>query len=398
MIAPWLCLGPLALAAPPELAVEDFRFDGPLGSQGARIERVGRNHFKVTLAAAPHQPGWPNKLQFEILRHALGNTLQVDVAFAGGKGMPFNEYHHSFSYDGVTWQPVHWQRGYRESPQADTLVFPAFTADRVFVGHQVPMSYEDSVALIAQWRRSRLVSVTDLGRSLGGRLLQRVTITDPDSPLPPARRWVHYFSQQHPGEHNAQWRMVGIVDWLLSDEAADLRRRSICHFILFMSPDAPSHGWYRVNAQGVDMNRSYRAAGSSPEQAHEAYLCQRDLEALMASEAPVTTLWAMHTWGGIVEPLLTPGPEIGTAVGPWTELRDLMDRFDPADLVKTLAVRGDNTPGATTWTAGPHEQFGLTAILCEGAAVLDTKERNLASGQVIIKALDQYYRTPRPER
>ena len=46
-----------ATAGTPELAVEDFDFGGgPLGSEGATLERVGPNHFRVTLAAAPNQP------------------------------------------------------------------------------------------------------------------------------------------------------------------------------------------------------------------------------------------------------------------------------------------------------------------------------------------------------
>ena len=42
-------------AAAGELSVDDFSFDGPSGSQGATIERVGQSHFKVTLG---HAPGW----------------------------------------------------------------------------------------------------------------------------------------------------------------------------------------------------------------------------------------------------------------------------------------------------------------------------------------------------
>ena len=37
-----------------ELTVEDFALDGPSGSQGASIERIGPNHFRV---ARPADPG-----------------------------------------------------------------------------------------------------------------------------------------------------------------------------------------------------------------------------------------------------------------------------------------------------------------------------------------------------
>ena len=50
----------------PDLSVEDFTFEGPLGSEGTTIERVEKNHFKVTLGSAPGHPDWNNKLQFTI--------------------------------------------------------------------------------------------------------------------------------------------------------------------------------------------------------------------------------------------------------------------------------------------------------------------------------------------
>jgi hypothetical protein len=257
------------------------------------------------------------------------------------------------------------------------------------------MAYEDMVAKMEQWGGHPHATVHVLGKSLGGRNVYRLEVTDPQSPHPVGNRWVHYVANQHPGEHNAQWRMVGMVDWLLSDEGADCRRRSICHFVLMTSPDGPTHGWYRVNAQGVDMNRSYRVEGSDREQqAHEAYLVQSDLEKLMASDAPVTDVWSMHTWGGIVEPILLPGPEMGDRLAPWTALRDAIERHDVADLVKPLkAARRKNQP--TYWDCGPHTQFGVTAVLCEGAGVLDSKQKNLDSGGVLMRGIADYYQGTR---
>ena len=184
-----------------------------------------------------------------------------------------------------------------------------------------------------------------------------------------------------------------MIDWLLSDEGADFRRRSICHFLPIMSPDGPSNGWYRVNAQGVDMNRSYFSSGSDKErQAHEAYIVQRDLEALMASDAPVTSLWSMHTWGGPVEPILVPGPEVGSAVGPWEELKELLLKADPKQLVEPLKTRPTPTGSKNTWNEGPHVQFGISNVLCEGAGGWTSKEDCLQSGVVLMKGLSEYYR------
>lgn len=375
------------------LSVEDFKFDGPHGSAGARISEVTENHFEVELAAAPNQPGWPNKLNFEIIDNAKGNDLILDVSFDGGPGMSFNEYFQSWSYDRESWHPVLWERGHDESPQEDRLVFDEFEEDRVFVGTQLPLSFEEAERMLEEWDRHPDATLHTVGESLQGRPLYRLEITSSNSDIPRSERWVHYMANQHPGEHNSQWRMAGVAEWLLSEEGRQARENSIVHLILYMSPDASHHGWYRVNEEGVDMNRSYSPTGANEdEQAHEAYFWQRDLEAIMASEAPVTTIWAMHTWQGLVEPLLRRGPEFGERVGPWTELRDRLLEADTDSLIKPLALReGESSYGNVSWSDGPNHQFGMTAILCEGGSHLYTKEENKSSGRAIIEALTSFY-------
>jgi hypothetical protein len=118
----------------------------------------------------------------------------------------------------------------------------------------------------------------------------------------------------------------------------------------------------------------------------------------MASEAPVTTIWAIHTWGGIVEPRLVPGPEIGAELGPWTDFKEALRRADRLGLVEPLVVAEGSSNGTVTWTAGPHAQFGITAVLCEGGAVLHTRRLNQESGVAIIKAVDRYYKGTKAPR
>ncbi len=389
-----------ALAA--ELNAEDFKFDGPLGSHGTTIQKISRNHFKVTLGQAQQHKSWSNKLQFQITKNARGNDLKLDVVYPGGTSMPFNEYFYSWSYDGLQWQPIQWQTKNKDTKIGDSLMFPTFEQDTVYVGHQVPMSHEDVVAMVEGWKRNPHVKVHVIGKSLGGRDIYRIEISDSKSTVARRQRWGHYFSNQHPGEHNSQWRMVGMIDWLLGETGADFRRRSVCHFVLMISPDAPSHGWYRINQQGVDMNRTYRPEGAdAKEQAHEAYLAQKDFEQIMASETPITSNWAMHTWGGQVETIVYPGPEMkdtsATGLGPWTRLRDLIEQFDEQDLHKPLGGRTSLGNLSTSWGNAPQRQFGITSFLCEGGGGIFTKEENLASGVVLIKSLAAYYKGSKPD-
>ena len=373
-----------------ELSVEDFKFDGPLGSQGTTIEKIGRNHFKVAPGHAPEHPDWANMVQFEITQHARGNSLRLDVEFPHDTPhYLFNDYSYSWSYDMENWHPVHWKNYQVTKRGSDVLVFPTFEKDNVYFGHQAPFTYEHLQQLIEKQKSNPFVTVENIGESLGGKTLYRLVLTDASVT---DKKWVHFFINQHPGEHYSHYRMLGMFEWLLSKEGRDYLKKSINHFVFFMSPDAPQHGWYRVNAQGVDMNRSYRAEGSSKsEQTHEGYLCQLDLEQLMQSENPVTDLWAMHTWGGAVETIMLPGPEIGNTLGQWTDFRQRIIDNDADLLIEPLKITTLEGKGVSHWNNGPHIQFGITTYLCEGAGNFYTKVENLQSGAVLMKSIAEYY-------
>lgn len=388
-------LAPAVAALGGELSAADFSFNEALGSEGARIEKLGPGHFRVILAPAPGHPEWSNMLQFVILRNAKGSRLRLDLGAAGNEtGM---RSFCSWSYDGKHWRPIRRTRIKEGTKTVTALVFPEFTEDRVLVGGEVPMSYEDHVALLRQFEKHPHATLHRLGKSPRGRELWRLTVTDPGGPHPIGKRWVHHVVNQHCYEYNAQWRIVGMIRWLLSDEGADCRKRQICHFVVMMNVDGPSAGYGRVNTQGIDMNRSYSAGGTDQaKQAREAYLVQKDMEALMASGPPITTTWSMHTWSGPkVEIMLRPGPEMGASVGAWTELRDAIRRNDTRGQFKPLRVL-TSPLSPTHWCSGTHKQFGLSAFCCEGGGDIYSKEETLRTGAVLMKSLAEYYRGTRP--
>jgi len=61
-------------------------------------------------------------------------------------------------------------------------------------------------------------------------------------------------------------------------------------------------------------------------------------------------------------------------------------------LVKPLALRKEPKYNSTSWSDGPHKQFGITAFLCEGAGNIYTKEENMASGAVLLKSVVEYWK------
>jgi hypothetical protein len=300
------------------------------------------------------------------------------------------EYNYSWSYNEIDWQPLFWETA---DKTRNTFLFSTFTEDAVYVGHQVPLSYNKLERMIHTWSADPRVTVHTIGHSLGGRAIYRLEMTNPASAVAHADRWAHYITYPHPGEHNAQWRMIGMLEWLLDDkEAQSVLDRTVFHFVLLMSPDGPAHGWYRVNAQGIDMNRSYCLPESdAAQQPHEAHVCQQDLEQLMQCEPHITSVWNMHTWPGIVEPIVYPGPEFASSLGDWTMLRDALEQYNEQQYVKPLRLADVPQGIPEGWNGGPQRQFGITGVLCEGGGALVTKEANKAAGRVLIRGIAAYY-------
>lgn len=153
--------------------------------------------------------------------------------------------------------------------------------------------------MLNEWQNSPCLTIRTVGKSIEGRDLIRIEITSPKKEIPCKKRWVHYVTNQHGAENNARWRIAGMINWLLSEEAAEVRERNLFHFAVMMNPDGPANGWPRTNAEGVDMNRTYRVCGADKTaQTHEGYVFQKDLEDLMDSDESITSMWNMHNCTG----------------------------------------------------------------------------------------------------
>ncbi|MDD4102480.1 MAG: SUMF1/EgtB/PvdO family nonheme iron enzyme [Kiritimatiellae bacterium] len=393
----------LAVAAPfrdvpNTLSASDFSFDGPLGSRGATVEKLGHDHFRVNLTTAPGSSDWSNMCQFMITNNAVGAAPMVEFAdytvwaTSGGNEKSGMRRFGSWSYDMQEWHPLLPVNVNNKA----TLVFPAFTQNTVYFGGEVPMAYETMLELIDGWQAHPDVTVTNIGTSVEGRAIYRVTVTAAESPYTLAQRWGHHFVNQHCYEYNAQWRIASMLDWFLSEAAASYRQKHVGHFVLQMNVDGAHNGFGRVNCEGIDMNRSYSTNGWADNLTTESRAVQKDLEQLAASATGIVTTWSMHTWEGRqTESMVRPGPEMGTTQGPWTEFRDILQGNDPNNLFKVLYnVTSPLTPA--TWTSGTHGQFGNTAFCIEGAGNLYSHAEVLETGRVLMQSLMEYYKGVKP--
>ena len=61
----------------------------------------------------------------------------------------------------------------------------------------------------------------------------------------------------HPGETPASYLVDGLLSYLVSEEAAELRKRTIFRVVPMLNPDGVALGHYRRDARGDDLNRQY---------------------------------------------------------------------------------------------------------------------------------------------
>ncbi len=379
-----------------ELTVQNFRFDGEYGSEGAEIERLGKNHFRIQVSKVPKNQSWTNMVQFIIDKNAKGNSLRIDIG--GHTNETGLRKFVSWSHDQENWSPVLRETREHEGVKTTSLIFPEFKEDIVYVGGEVPLSYEHCVRLLKKYEKHPHATLISIGKSLRGRDLYRLTITDPESPVPVEKRWAHHFVNLHCYEYNAQWRMIGMIDWLLSEEAVDSRQRHVWHFVVQMNVDGASAGFGRVNSQGIDLNRSYSHKGSNSQtQAYEAFLVQRDLEDLVASDTSITTACEMHTWDGPkVDPMMRPGKDMAARGKDWTGIREALKKYDSRNQFSSMIKLPEDQLSPTHWCSGTFMQFGVTAVCFEGGGDIYHLSETLHTGKVIVQAYTDFYSGTRP--
>jgi hypothetical protein len=99
-----------------------------------------------------------------------------------------------------------------------------------------------------------------IGKSVEGRDLHLLTITDleSESAAPPPTVWL--MCRQHAWETGTSFVGEGAIRFLLSDDAASLRRSLVFKILPMMDPDGCARGGVRFNRNGYDVNRNWDSA------------------------------------------------------------------------------------------------------------------------------------------
>jgi murein tripeptide amidase MpaA len=173
-----------------------------------------------------------------------------------------------YSYDSVSWR--HFSDNEVEWDPKEPHLTMKFTPERdhVWIAHVPPYTNKDLAALLGAFGSSRYLKKEVVGRTVGGRDMLLLTITDPQIEER-EKKVIWLMFRQHAWETGSSWVGDGAVRFLLSNAAgaAQLRAQAIFKIFPMADPDGVATGGVRFNKNGYDLNRNWDLfdAGKMPE-------------------------------------------------------------------------------------------------------------------------------------
>lgn len=238
-------------------------FEG--GSVG-KVVQVSETHFRCGVAGQADQDNRNRQASWYYFRIDGMKGKEITITLTDLRG----EYNYKpgglcvrddtppvVSGDGKTWRHV-GERIAMEKDEATFRVTP--DSDQFWIAHIEPYPTSRLERFLDEIRGSPHLKDEVFGKSVEGRDLHVLTITDlkTESASPPPTVWL--MCRQHAWETGTSFVGEGAVRYLLSDDAADLRKTIVFKIIPMMDPDGCAHGGVRFNRNGYDLNRNWDTA------------------------------------------------------------------------------------------------------------------------------------------
>jgi hypothetical protein len=161
-----------------------------------------------------------------------------------------------FSEDGEHWRTVPEVKWDDKTKEATIRLCPE--RDTIWVAHQPPYTHRRLLSLLEQINRSADAQIEVIGKTVQGRDLHLITVTDAATPdRDKVTVWLQ--ARQHAWESGTSYVMEGALRFITSDDpdAQSLRRKVVFKFTPMVDPDGCAGGQIRFNANGFDVNRHW---------------------------------------------------------------------------------------------------------------------------------------------
>jgi len=229
-----------------------------------KIERVSETQFRCAVPGQVDHDGRNRQASWYYFRVDGAKGREITVVLTDLKG----EYNYRpapaciredtppvASGDGKTWR--HLDRISAGNNEATIRFTP--DSDAFWVAHLEPYTASRLERFLDQVRGSAFLKDEVFGKSVEGRNLHMLTITETSAAgKPPTEVWL--MCRQHAWETGTSFVGEGAIRYLLSPEAALLRRQLVFRIIPMLDPDGCARGGIRFNRNGYDLNRNWDTA------------------------------------------------------------------------------------------------------------------------------------------
>ena len=131
-------------------------------------------------------------------------------------------------------------------------------SDTLYLASVEPYRISDLDKFLAKIKRNRLVNIMQVGKTVEGRPLEIVRVGNANAP-----HSVFLRARAHSWEPGGNWIVEGLVNSLLTKDAAKYLQRYCVYIMPMANKDGVARGRTRFNAQGVDLNRKWDAPADS---------------------------------------------------------------------------------------------------------------------------------------
>jgi hypothetical protein len=237
-------------------------FEG--GSIG-RIEKLGKTTFRVHVLGQQDERGRNRAATWYCFRmdHVQGRELTITLTDFVGEyndvpgSCPMNEkIRPAMSEDGQTWAHAEDMTWDNEKKEATLRLKPK--RDSVWLATQAMYPHSRFMALVEELKQSPHARIETIGKSVQGRDLMLITVTDFAKPDDNKKSlWLQ--ARQHAWESGTSYVAEGALRFAVSDrpEARALRENNVCIFTPMVAVDGCAIGLPRFNVHGYDPNRHW---------------------------------------------------------------------------------------------------------------------------------------------
>jgi hypothetical protein len=373
-----LALLALPLAACSSAVSITTDFEG--GSLG-KVEQVSATQFRCAVAGQADQDGRNRQASWYCFRLDGAKGREVTITLTELRG----EYNYKpanlcvrddtpplVSSDGKAWR--HIDRISLKNDEATFRVTPE--SDTLWVAHLEPYPASRLARFLEEIRGTPHLKDEVFGTSVEGRDLHLLTITEfsAESSAPPPTVWL--MCRQHAWESGTSFVGEGAIRYLLSDEAAPIRKSLVFKILPMMDPDGCARGGVRFNQHGYDLNRNWDTA--DPDNADQ----RRLMPEICAAKKVI------HAFSGFF--LTLHNQETGEWLSSSPKNKPIADRFfaalrgrttfDPSETGPRPSA-GKPEPGRASVYEYLDAQRGMSAFLLEQGIAPSSKLGRLPTSQ-----------------